>query len=88
MCRQPHAGKRSTSSWTGFRPGKSKRSTSFSEEWCRTLPKSPAVANDVSVLDDWHPSPDAPVVRNLSIAGTTVGDPDLAERSEEILQRG
>jgi hypothetical protein len=48
----------------------------------------PAVANDVSGLDEWHPSPDAPVVRNLSIAGIAVGDPDLADLSEEVLQRG
>jgi hypothetical protein len=43
-------------------------------------------ADDASELDDWDPSPDAPVVRNLSIAGIAVGDPDLAERSEEILE--
>jgi hypothetical protein len=49
--------------------------------------ESPAVANDGSGLDDWHPSPDAPVVRNLSIAGIAVGDHDLSERSEEILRR-
>jgi hypothetical protein len=48
----------------------------------------PAAANDASGLDDWHPSPEAPVVRDLSIAGIAVGDHDLAERSEEILQRG
>lgn len=49
--------------------------------------ESPAVANDASGLDEWHPSPDAPVVRNLSIAGIAVGDHDLGERSEEILRR-
>ena len=49
--------------------------------------ESPAVANDGSGLDDWHPSPDAPVVRSLSIAGIAVGDHDLSERSEEILRR-
>ena len=49
--------------------------------------ESPAVANDAAGLDDWHPSPDAPVVRNLSIAGIAVGDHDLGERSEEILRR-
>ena len=47
----------------------------------------PALANGVSGLDEWHPSPDAPVVRNLSIAGIAVGDHDLGERSEEILRR-
>ncbi len=52
------------------------------------IAESPAVANDVSVLDDWHPSPDGPVVRKLSIADVAVGDQDLAERSEQILHRG
>lgn len=47
---------------------------------------SPAVANDASALDDWYPSPDAPVVRTLSIAGIAEGDHDLGARSEEILR--
>jgi hypothetical protein len=50
--------------------------------------ESPAVANGVSVLHEWHPSPDAPVVRHLSMAGIAVGEGGLAERSEQILQRG
>jgi hypothetical protein len=49
--------------------------------------ESPAVANDASALDDWRPSPDAPVVRTLSIAGIAEGDHDLGARSEEILRR-
>ncbi len=39
--------------------------------------ESPAVANDSSALDNWRPSPDAPVVRTLSIAGIAGGDHDL-----------
>jgi hypothetical protein len=50
--------------------------------------KSPAVANNASGLDDWHPSPDAPMARNLSIAGIAVGDHDLGERSAWTLRRG
>ena len=46
-----------------------------------------AAANDASGLDDWHPSTDVPVVRDLSIAGIAVGDHDLGERSEQILRR-
>jgi len=34
------------------------------------------------------PSPDVPVVRDLSIAGIAAGDHDLAERSKDILRRG
>jgi hypothetical protein len=49
--------------------------------------ESPAVANDASAPDDWHPSPDAPVVRTLSIAGIAEGDRDLGARSQEILRR-
>lgn len=36
---------------------------------------------------DWSPSPDATVVRTLSIVGIVCGDPDLAARSQEILWR-
>jgi hypothetical protein len=49
--------------------------------------ESPAVTNDASALQEWHPSPDAPVVRALSVAGIAEGDPDLGARSEEILRR-
>jgi hypothetical protein len=49
--------------------------------------ESPAVANDESALDDWRPSPDAPVVRTLSVVGIAEGDHDLGARSEEILRR-
>jgi hypothetical protein len=49
--------------------------------------ESPAVANDSPSPEEWHPSPDAPVVRVLSIAGIAEGDPDLGARSEEILRR-
>jgi hypothetical protein len=49
--------------------------------------ESPAVANDSSALDEWRPSPDAPVVRTLSIAGIAEGDHDLGARSQEILRR-
>ena len=46
--------------------------------------ESPVVANDASGLDDWHPSPDAPVVRNLSVAGIAAGSmisPGVLRRS-------
>ena len=49
--------------------------------------ESPALANDSSVVDDWRPAADAPVVRTLSIAGIAEGDHDLGARSEEILRR-
>ena len=49
--------------------------------------ESPAVANDSPAPEEWHPSPDAPVVRVLSIDGIAEGDPDLGARSEEILRR-
>ena len=49
--------------------------------------ESPAVANNASGLDDWNPSPVAPMVRNLSIAGIAAGDHDLGERSAWTLRR-
>jgi hypothetical protein len=48
--------------------------------------ESPAVANDASALQEWHPSPDARAVRTLSVVGIAEGDPDLGARSEEILR--
>jgi hypothetical protein len=38
-------------------------------------------------LEEWSPSPGAPVVRRLSVAGVARGEHDLAARSEEILRR-
>jgi hypothetical protein len=38
-------------------------------------------------LEEWSPSPDAPVVRRLSVAGVAREEHDLAARSEEILRR-
>jgi hypothetical protein len=49
--------------------------------------ESPAIANDASAQDNWHESPDAPVVRTLTIAGIAAGDHDLGARSQEILRR-
>jgi len=49
--------------------------------------ESPAVPNDTSEQRDWHESPDAPVVRTLTIAGIASGDHDLGVRSQEILRR-
>ena len=44
-------------------------------------------SSDSVPLDQWTPSPDAPVVRRLSVAGIARGDHDLAERSADILRR-
>jgi len=38
-------------------------------------------------LEEWSSSPDAPVVRRLSVVGVARGEHDLAARSEEILRR-
>jgi hypothetical protein len=38
-------------------------------------------------LEEWSPSPEAPVVRRLSVAGVARGDHDLAARTQEILRR-
>lgn len=38
-------------------------------------------------LEEWRPSPDAPVVRRLSVVGVARGEHDLAARSAEILHR-
>jgi hypothetical protein len=45
------------------------------------------VANDASALQDWHPSPDAPVVQALSVIGIAECDSDRGACSEEILRR-
>lgn len=37
--------------------------------------------------DERSPSPDAPVVRRVSVAGVARGEHDLAARSQEILRR-
>jgi hypothetical protein len=49
--------------------------------------EAPAVPNDASASQEWHPSPDSPVVRALSVVGIAEGDPDLGTRSEEILRQ-
>jgi hypothetical protein len=49
--------------------------------------ESPQPVESTGSLAEWSPSPDAPVVRSLSISGIASGDHDLAERSEEILLR-
>jgi hypothetical protein len=49
--------------------------------------ESPAIANDAAAQDDWRESPDAPVIRTLTIAGIASGDHDLGARSQEILRR-
>ena len=48
---------------------------------------SPEPVDSTRSLEEWSPSPDAPVVRRLSIAGVARGDHDLGERSQEILRR-
>lgn len=49
--------------------------------------ESPQPVESTRSLEEWNPSPDAPVVRRLSIAGVARGDHDLAARSQEILRR-
>jgi hypothetical protein len=47
----------------------------------------PQSADSADSLEEWTSSPDAPVVRRLSISGIARGEHDLAERSQEILRR-
>ena len=49
--------------------------------------KAPQPVESTRSLEEWGPSPDAPVVRRLSVAGMARGEHDLGARSEEILRR-
>jgi hypothetical protein len=50
--------------------------------------ESPQSVESTRSLEEWSPSPEAPVVRRLSVAGVARGDHDLAARSQEILRAG